>query len=110
MFYNTYKFTPEQRINLLEEAKSKAIHWWVDVLTPESMIRQTVDLPWEEVLPYARTTHISFIHRNLYPENYLEIGFRATKNSDSDIFLWIKLSPEYIPHFLVRYPICTKNL
>ena len=42
--------------------------------------------------------HFIIIHRNVDPENYLEVGF-STLNVGPDYFLWIHLDIKHLDEF-----------
>jgi hypothetical protein len=96
--YNTIKLIIEQKVEILHRAKAVCSHWWVDILDcSKSYRRQQIDMPFEEIMSKFDGRAISVIHRNLPPENFLEIGFRTS--TDPEYFLWLILDTKYIPEF-----------
>lgn len=108
MAYKTLNLTLEQKTDILRRAKEVCDYWWVDILDcSKSWRRQKIDMSFEEIMLKYDGSHLSIIHRDLPPENHLEIGFRIGEPLGPDYFLWIILDPKYIPEFtagLEEYP------
>lgn len=98
--FKTQPLTFEQRRDILLRAKEKCRHWWADILDcRKSWFREKIDMSFDDIMAkYTREAHFSIIHRNLLPEDFLEIGFR-TAGPSPDYFLWIVLDPKHIPEF-----------
>lgn len=99
MMYNTLRLSLDQKIKLLQRGKELCETWWVDILDcSKSFCRQKIDMSFEEIMSKYDGSHLAVIHRNLHPENHLEVGFRISEGS-VDYFLFIILDPKHIPEF-----------
>lgn len=98
--YRTLHLSIEEKIDLLRRAMQVCEHWWVDILDcSKSWCRQKIDMSFDEIMSMYDGSHLSVIHRDLFPENHLEIGFRIGEPLGPDYFLWIILDPKHIPEF-----------
>jgi hypothetical protein len=96
IFYNCQKLTYQEKIYLMENAKSQSFRWWVDHLDCSvSAQRKKVQMNWQEIIQKFRIgDHFICIQRS-YPDlrtqkDYGEIGF-----STSDgyyLFILVELS------------------
>lgn len=104
--WNANKVPFEQKVDMLNRAKAVCKHWWVDALDCSvSFCRQRVMVPFEDIMARFKPDSLfNIVHRNLSPENHLEISFR-TMDSEIDYFLWIILDPIYIPDFTSGLPV-----
>lgn len=97
-FWNTYQLPIEQKVAILRRAKEVCENWWVDILDcRKSWCRERIDMTFEEVMEKYDGSALSIIHRDLPPENYLEIGFRSGR--EPEYFLWLILDISYLPEF-----------
>lgn len=98
--YSTKNLTLEQKRDICYRAKEKCSNWWVDELDcRKSFFRQRIEMPFDEIMSKLnKTTHFVIIHRNLDPENYLEIAFR-TMDTEPDYFLWINVDICHLEEF-----------
>ena len=97
MKYETQNLTLEQKRNICQFAYENCFNWWVDILDCSiSFCRQRIDMTFEEAMKKLDETSLFFmIHRNLDPENHLEVGFRT--GASVEYFLWLQVDPKYIP-------------
>jgi hypothetical protein len=95
--YKTQNLTLEQKRDICQLAYESCFNWWVDTLDCSiSFHRKRIDLTFEEIMEKLDETSLFFmIHRNLDPENHLEVGFRT--GSDVEYFLWLQVDPKFIP-------------
>lgn len=99
--YNTYHLSLDERISLLRRAKDLCYHWSVDELDCyNSVHRQPIQMPFEEVMTKYDGSPVSVIHRNIPPDDYLEIGFRS--GGDPEYFLWMFLDPCHFPAIIAN--------
>lgn len=98
--YNVNKLTLEEKRSICYQAKEKCDRWWVDILDcSKSWHRERVDMSFEDIMAKLdHKCHFVIIHRDLEPENYLEVGF-STLNTGPDYFLWIHLYVKYLDEF-----------
>ena len=99
-FYRTEHLSLAEKRALCERARELCFTWWADKLDcSESWCRQKVGMSWDEILAkLTNRSHFSVIHRQLEPENHLEVGFRSMDPASRvDYFLWINVAPEHIP-------------
>lgn len=95
-----------QKLELLEEAKSKSYNWWVDILDcSKSFSRQKVEMDFEEILSkLTDKSHFTFIHRmpRFNEDSYLETGF-VTMVGEPEYFLWIQCKIDIMPQLISKY-------
>lgn len=104
IFYDINRLSLKKKEALLREAKEKATRWWVDSLDcTKSYSRQTVEMPFDEVMKKLPGSLCVFIHRRGYEdwEWCLETGFRTMTNPD--YFLWIDVDQKEIEGLVKKY-------
>ena len=99
--YNTRTLSLDEKWSICHKAKEKCDRWWVDILDcSKSYCRQTIEMSFDDIMAKLnQKCHFTIIHRNVAPENYLEVGF-STMNVDVDYFLWIHLDIKYLDEFV----------
>lgn len=106
IFYDINKLSLKKKEALLREAKGMSIRWWVDALDcTKSMLRKTVEMPFDEAMKKISHALCVFIHRRGYDnwQWYLETGFRTM--TSPDYFLWINVNQTEIEGLVKKYKI-----
>ncbi len=92
-----YKPAPvRQRIKIIKWAIKHCDRWYTEILDcSKSFSRKDINLTIKEILEkLGNKFHFVISHRDLLPENYIEICCRSMGHG-VDYFLWIRLDPKY---------------
>lgn len=97
----------EEKKALCYRAKELSNNWWVDKLDcRESFMRQSIEMPFDEIMKKLDSSSLFFIIHRIYSGDYLEIGFRTSgKINEPDYFLWIQTDKEHIPTIVEEFGI-----
>jgi len=100
-YYKTEHLTLEEKIQILNEARSKCFIWWVDML--KDWKREEIDMEFDNIMKKFKedTQLIITLRDNMIEGMFLEFAFRTSEIAD--YFLWIKVNIKEEPYFVNKY-------
>jgi adenine-specific DNA methylase len=110
VFYNAEdRLTKDQQVELLEDAKTVCVKWWVDELDcKKSFARQRIEMSWEDAIEHFKNVEgfcmVSVIERKeqFDMSRHLEVSYRI-QDGRRDLFLWIVIQKDIGESFVKKH-------